>query len=108
MQIEAGPQAALVVEDPLEPGPANARLAASWIHVWALIGYLQGNGWDIEEAAQAYRIPKQAVDAAVVYYEQHRQEIEARLEDNARTIAGDEEVVLFPPADADKDGQTGA
>lgn len=69
-----------------EPGPAGARTRDKWIHVWALIGYLQGNNWDMQQAAVDYGIPVEAVQAAVDYYRQHRAEIDARLVRNRMPV----------------------
>jgi uncharacterized protein (DUF433 family) len=62
-----------VEEDSNRPGPAHARLADSGVPIWALIGYLQAatNG-DIALAAADYRVPVDAVRAAVAYYERAR------------------------------------
>ena len=68
-----------VTEDPRYSGPADARLKDSWVHVRAIIGYLQAHGWDLERAARAYGIPRQAVEAALAYYERYRPLIDARL-----------------------------
>lgn len=71
-----------ISEDPDYPGPADARLQDAWIHVWALIGALQGNGWDLDDVANAYGISREAVEVAVAYYHRHRAAIDARLEAN--------------------------
>ncbi|HLH22134.1 MAG TPA: hypothetical protein VK066_06405 [Chloroflexota bacterium] len=59
-----------VEEAPDHPGPANARLADSGVPIWALIGYLRAAAHgDVAQAAADYRVPVEAVRAAVAYYE---------------------------------------
>jgi uncharacterized protein (DUF433 family) len=67
-------------------GRANARMKESHIHVWALIGYWFGVEENADEVAWAYDIPREAVDAALAYYRQHKCLIDDRLEANAGTI----------------------
>jgi uncharacterized protein (DUF433 family) len=62
-----------VEDDPDRPGPANARLADSGVPIWALIGYLHAAACgDEAQAAADYRVPAEAVRAAVAYYERAR------------------------------------
>ncbi len=68
---------------PWRRGVEEARLVEPQISVWALIGYLQMVDGDIRRVAADYRIPAEAVEAALAYYEQHRPEIDARLAANA-------------------------
>jgi uncharacterized protein (DUF433 family) len=72
--------------DPDDPQPAEARTREKWIHVWAIIGFLQGNNWDLGKAAAGYQIPRDAVQAAVEYYRAHQAEIDARLEANRQPV----------------------
>jgi uncharacterized protein (DUF433 family) len=58
-----------VEEDRSRPGPAGARLADSGVPLWALIGYLHAAvAGDPTQAAVDYRVPVDAVRAAVAYY----------------------------------------
>ena len=71
----------------IEPHPwkgsaAEARLKDSKISVWAIIGHLGGDDGDLQQAADDYDIPVEAVEAAVAYYRQHRAAIDARLAQN--------------------------
>ena len=68
---------------PRRRGVEEARLVKPQISVWALVGHLRTVGWDVNRTAEAYRIPPEAVEAALAYYEQHRTEIDARLAANA-------------------------
>ena len=51
--------------------------------MWALIGYLRMVDGDINRVAEDYRIPPEAVEAALAYYDRYRSEIDARLAANA-------------------------
>ena len=68
---------------PRRRGVEEARLVAPQLAVWALIGHLRTVDRDITRTAAAYRIPPEAVEAALLYYHQHRAEIDARLAANA-------------------------
>ena len=58
-----------VEENPKRPGPADARLTESGVPIWALIGYLHAAaGGDPAQTAADYRVPVDAVRAAVAYY----------------------------------------
>lgn len=68
--------------NPHKPGPAEARLRGSGVSVWALIGQLQLDDWDVKGVAEDYEVPAEAVSAAVAHYHQHAAAIDARLERN--------------------------
>lgn len=62
--------------------PAEARLRESGVHVWALIGHWRANGYDVDELACSYQLPRDAVDAAISFYCRHAPEINGRLAAN--------------------------
>jgi len=85
----------MVVEDPIRPGPVRVRV----LHgddsrpVWTLIGQLlYAYGWDpdskrpqvdlVTQVSEDYALPVIAVEAAILYYQEHRGAIEAWLEEN--------------------------
>ena len=68
---------------PRRRGVEEARLVEPQLAVWALIGHLRTVDWEITRTAAAYRIPPEAVQAALLYYRQHGAEIDARLDANA-------------------------
>src|SRR5581483_8329075 len=78
------------------PGAARARLLIEQIPVWAIVGYVgQAAGSTepaaitdevIAQAAAAYEIPREAVRAALMYYDEHRGAIDALLEANAAAV----------------------
>lgn len=71
---------------PHRPGASEARLARYGISVWALVGALPIAGGDIAELAEAYEVPREAVEAALAYYRHHRAAIDARLALNAEPV----------------------
>ncbi len=69
--------------DPSKPGPADARLIASGISIWAIVGHLLAVAGDAEQAAADYELSAEAMAAALAYLRRHRFVIEARLSANA-------------------------
>ena len=72
-----------IEDDPHRPGSDEARLRQYGVHVWALIGYLKAMDGDVAAVAADYDVPKEAVEAAIAYYQQHTCAIDARLAANA-------------------------
>jgi hypothetical protein len=69
-----------IEENPLRPGPADARLKDAGTAVWALVSYLdRAVGGDVARAAGDYDVPVDAMEAALTYYRQHKQAIDARI-----------------------------
>lgn len=64
-------------------GRADARLREYGVPVWALIGQLRAIGGDLDQLAADYELPREAVEAALAYYDQNRQYIDARIALNA-------------------------
>jgi uncharacterized protein (DUF433 family) len=60
-------------------GIADARLRDYGVHVWAIIGQLRVATGGVDEVAQDYRVPPEAIKAALAYYEQNKEYIDARL-----------------------------
>jgi uncharacterized protein (DUF433 family) len=60
-------------------GKADARLHGYGVHIWAIIGQLKVARGDIDAVARAYHIPRDAVEAALAYYRQNKEYIDARL-----------------------------
>ena len=73
---------AWIEPDPYRSGAGNVRLREFGVHVWAIIGYLQGYDGDMEHVARAFDIPVEAVRAAQAYYDRHPEVIEARMDAN--------------------------
>ena len=60
-------------------GPAEARLIGYGTSVWALVAYLQACNGDAAEVAHDYKLPLEAVEAAIAYYRRYKALIDARL-----------------------------
>lgn len=69
-------------ERPGETGSSGARLRDYGASVWALVAYYEATGGDAERVAVAYELPRNAVDAALAYYRQHKASIDARIADH--------------------------
>lgn len=63
-------------------GCADARVIGYAVPVWALVGYWQVNDHDIDLVARDYELPREAVQAALAFYERHRDVIDARMQAN--------------------------
>ena len=74
--------AALIAPDPYHPGSMNVVVRERHVPVWALVNYLVAAEGDIDRVAADYRISTDAVRAALAYYKDHKEIIEARLEAN--------------------------
>src|SRR5262249_47935656 len=69
--------------NPHRPGADEVRIRGTGIPVWALIGQFEATGLDRERTAASYRLPVEALDAALAYYSRHREVIRARIAANA-------------------------
>ena len=65
----------------------EARIAGTGVPVRALIGHLPAADNDVCQVAKDYELPVDAVRAAIAYYQRNREAIDARLAQNATTIA---------------------
>lgn len=71
--------------DPHQSGFGEYRLKDRGVPIWAIIGSLTETADNIDEVAAAYAIPRDAVLAALAFYERHKAAIDARLAQNAAT-----------------------
>lgn len=71
-----------VADDPYHPGIADAVIAGSGVHVWAVVGAVMLRNTTVDEAADDYEIPQEAVLAALAYYRRHRLTILDRIAAN--------------------------
>lgn len=71
--------------DPYDPDPAEARLIGYGVQMWALGSYLAAEDLDsnVAQVADAYGLPREAVEAALAYYRRHKYLIDARVAANA-------------------------
>jgi uncharacterized protein (DUF433 family) len=82
----------LIERDPQRPGEDRARTRGSGIAVWAIIGYLRALNPEfteqaIQQAARDFNIQANEVEAAIAYYQAHRDVIDARLKINSAAVA---------------------
>ena len=81
-----------IVPDKQRPGDDRVRVTPPGIAVWALIGYLKAisphfTADSIAQTAMDYDVSVDTVTAAVAYYEEHPEAIDARLAANAAAVA---------------------
>ncbi len=68
-----------VEQNPHELGRENARLKVHGVSVVAIVTALLYHGGDLYAVAGAYELPEEAVRAAIWYYGNNKQVIDARL-----------------------------
>lgn len=70
-----------LVRDHIDAGgvASRARLRESGVPVWSIIGYLRMMDGDTTRVARAFRVPVEAIEAALAYYQRHEEAIDARL-----------------------------
>ena len=68
--------------DPDYPGFGDYRLKDRGVPIWAIIGSLTEDADNISEVAEAYGLPRDAVEAALAFYRRHHTAIDARLAQN--------------------------
>lgn len=73
---------AWIERNPHHTGREDVRIRGEGVPVWALIGYLHAAGGDIDRVAVDYRVARDAVLAAIAYYQRHTDLIDAHLEAN--------------------------
>ncbi len=73
--------AAYIEPHPAKPGITNYRLKedAGGYPVWAIIGDLAPGILTPAQVAREFRISREALDAALVFYVRHREAIDARI-----------------------------
>ncbi len=73
--------------NPRRPRLDEAQIKDFGIAVWAIIGRLEAADGDVVETAADYDLPPDAVRAALAYYGQHREAIDARRAANRVSVA---------------------
>src|SRR5262245_32125831 len=68
-----------IVPDPHHPGIAHYVLGKYGISVWALVAYYETVGHDLNRVASDYDIPADQVRAALAFYAEHADAIDAYL-----------------------------
>lgn len=72
---------------PHKDGPEDVVLAESLVPVYAVIGYLPVAADNLDRVADAYDVPRAAVEAALAYYRQHQAVIDARIYDGTAKVS---------------------
>lgn len=67
---------------PHKGDPAEARLRETGAPVWAIIGHLSAVSGDLNQVARDYEVDLDAVIAAVLFYQDHKNLIDWRLRQN--------------------------
>ena len=68
--------------DPVKEGEAWYRLKERGVPVYAIIGGMTPTFDNADDVADAFAVSREAVDAAVAYYWQHKEAIDSRLAAN--------------------------
>lgn len=68
--------------DPAEPGVDQARVAPADVPVWVIVAQLEGADGDAAQVAEDYELPREAVEAATIFYRRNRVAIDARRAEN--------------------------
>ena len=72
-----------IEQDPDKRPIADARLKDSVVAVWAIVAHFRAVGGDVDQVAADYKLPREAVEAALAYFARHKRRIEARVAMNA-------------------------
>lgn len=72
--------------NPHKPWLAEARLRPFGQSVWAIVGLYHATGHNVNQVAEAYDLPKDAVLAAPAFYKRHIELIDARLAENTEAV----------------------
>jgi uncharacterized protein (DUF433 family) len=68
-----------IVPDPHHPGIARYVLGEYGVSVWALVAYYEAVGHDLHRVASDYDVPDEQVRAALAFYTEHADAIDAYL-----------------------------
>lgn len=60
-------------------GRGDARLRDSGVPIWALVAHYGVTGNDRDQLARDYQLPRSAIEAALAFYEQNKEYIDARI-----------------------------
>ncbi|HZU76622.1 MAG TPA: hypothetical protein VFA70_07645 [Dehalococcoidia bacterium] len=71
-----------IEQNPYHPEPASAWVLPRCVSVWVVIRQLELDRGDVASVANAYELPRDAVEAARAYYAQHKAAIDARIHEH--------------------------
>ncbi len=66
---------------------AEAKVLPRRVAVWVVIAQLELERGDVSQVTAAFELPHEAVQAAAVYYQLHRADIDARIATNRAFFA---------------------
>jgi uncharacterized protein (DUF433 family) len=72
-------------DHPHRVSPWDVVVVPRFVSVWAIIGQVEASLGDLDDVAEAYEIPIDAVRAALAYYRRFPEVIEARIDANEGT-----------------------
>lgn len=78
---------AYIERDPHRPGAAEARVIGYGVPVWALVSYISAAHGNLDQVAEDYALPIDAVIAAMLYYYDHMAVIDDRIRANTLATA---------------------
>ena len=64
---------------PVKEGDARYRLKERGVPVYAIIGSMTPTFANADDVTDAFAVSREAVDAAIAYYQQHTEAIDTRL-----------------------------
>ncbi len=68
--------------DPAESGVDQARVVPADVPVWVIVAQLEGAEGNVAQVAEDYELPREAVEAAIIFYRRNRAAIDARRAEN--------------------------
>ncbi len=68
--------------DPTEPGVDQVRVVPADVPVWVIVAQLEGADGNVAQVAEDYELPREAVEAAIIFYRRNRAAIDARRAEN--------------------------
>lgn len=70
-----------IERNPNKPAVYDARLNPYGVSIWAIASHFETvNGSDLDRAAAEYGVPREAIEAALAFYERYKAAIDAKIE----------------------------
>lgn len=68
--------------DPDKSGVDQVRVIPADVPVWVIVAQVEGVDGDVSQVADDYELPREAVEAALIFYRRNRAAIDARRAEN--------------------------